>query len=165
MKGRIMKEKNGEHPFGDAGQGIALASFLVVWIVGSFFLRQSIFRARYIPLFIRLAVFGVALILAILLVRSGHVVVRHGQRPDHVVSTGAFRFVRHPLYLASLLIYFGLTISTASFFSLIVFVAIFIFYNYIAGYEERLLQAKFGGAYSDYMKKTGKWLPRIRRRR
>jgi len=34
-----MKEKEGEHPFGDAGQLISLGVFLVVWVGDSFFLR------------------------------------------------------------------------------------------------------------------------------
>ena len=35
-----MKEKRGEHPFGDAGQFILLGLFLVVWIGDSFFLKN-----------------------------------------------------------------------------------------------------------------------------
>jgi protein-S-isoprenylcysteine O-methyltransferase Ste14 len=62
------------------------------------------------------------------------------------------------------LIYFGLTISTASLFSLALLVAVCVFYNYIADYEERLLEAKFSEEYMDYRKVTGKWLPRICRR-
>ena len=39
----------------------------------------------------------------------------------------------------------------------------FVFYNYIAGYEERLLETKHGEAYKSYKQKTGKWLPKIGR--
>ena len=154
-----MQEKNGEHPFGDAGQLIALVVFLVVWGGDSFFLKKSIFPPVQIPLLIRLFLMGAAFITAVLLARAGHVVVRHDQRPNHVVSTGAFRFVRHPLYAASLLIYFGLAVSTASLLSFVLFLGIFLFYNYIAGYEERLLRTKYGPAYTEYMKRTGRWLP------
>jgi protein-S-isoprenylcysteine O-methyltransferase Ste14 len=42
--------------------------------------------------------------------------------------------------------------------------AIIIFYNYIASYEERLLEIKFAEEYNEYKKKTGKWLPSIGRR-
>jgi protein-S-isoprenylcysteine O-methyltransferase Ste14 len=156
-----MQEKNGEHPFGDAGQLIALVVFLVVWAGDSFFLKKSIFPSVPIPLLIRLFIAGIAFITAVLLARSGHVVVRHDQRPNHVVSTGAFRFVRHPLYAASLLIYIGFAVSTASLLSFVLFVGIFLFYNYIAGYEERLLRTKYGAAYTEYVTRTGRWLPRI----
>jgi protein-S-isoprenylcysteine O-methyltransferase Ste14 len=70
--------------------------------------------------------------------------------------------VRHPLYLASILTYFGLTISTASLFSFALFVGIFVFYNYIAGFEEELLEGKFEEEYRNYKRRTGKWIPRIR---
>jgi protein-S-isoprenylcysteine O-methyltransferase Ste14 len=69
------------------------------------------------------------------------------------------------LYLASLLVYFGLVASTASLLSLGVFAGIFAFHNYIAGYEEKLLEAKFGEDYREYKRKTGKWLPKINRAR
>jgi protein-S-isoprenylcysteine O-methyltransferase Ste14 len=156
-----MAEKNGEHPFGDAGQLILLGMFLVVWVGDSFFLHLSTFLAVYMPLFLRLLILGVTLIMAVYLARSGHVVVSHEQRPDRTISTGAFRYVRHPLYLASLLTYLGLTVSTMSLLALVVFVVIFVFHNYIAGYEEKLLAAKFGQEYDDYKRRTGKWLPRL----
>lgn len=162
MEGNI-KEKNGEHPFGDAGQLISLGLFLVVWVGDSFFFRKSTFLSDYLPLFIRLVVLGITLLLAVLLFRSGHVVVNHEQRPNMVVVTGVFRYVRHPLYLASILAYFGLTVSTGSLFSFILFVVICIFYDYIASYEERLLEVRFGEEYRRYKQKTGKWVPRIGR--
>ena len=125
-----MKEKNGEHPFGDSGQLILLVLFLLIWVVDSFFLRISTFLSDYISLYIRLVLLGLILVTAVYLVRSGHVVVSHEQRPSGVVSTGVFRYVRHPLYLGSIMFYLGLAVSTASLFSLGLVVLIFIFYNY-----------------------------------
>ncbi|MFH1102209.1 MAG: isoprenylcysteine carboxylmethyltransferase family protein [Pseudomonadota bacterium] len=155
-----MKTKNGEHPFGDAGQLISLGVFLIVWAGDSFFLHQSTFLAGYVPLYIRLVILGLAVITAIYLFLSGHVVVSHEQRPNGVVATGAFHYVRHPLYLASTLTYLGLTISTASLISLSLFVGIFVFHNYIASYEEKVLEARFGEEYRKYKQRTGKWMPR-----
>ncbi len=66
-----------------------------------------------------------------------------------------------PVNRASILTYFGLAISTASLASLALLAGIFIFYNYIAGYEERTLEEKFGNDYRTYMEKTGKWIPHI----
>ncbi len=160
-----MKEKNGEHPFGDAGQLILIGVFLVVWVGDSFFLRKSTFISAYVPLYIRLVVFGLTFITALSLFRSGHVVISREQRPNNVVATGSFRYVRHPLYLASILGYIGLTVSTVSLFSLALFVGIFVFHNYIASYEEKLLEARFGEEYRKYKKRTGKWAPRIGKER
>jgi protein-S-isoprenylcysteine O-methyltransferase Ste14 len=49
--------------------------------------------------------------------------------------------------------------------SFAVFIGIFVFHNYIASYEEKLLEAKFGEDYQNYEKSTGKWLPGIGRKR
>ncbi len=155
-----MKEKNGEHPYGDAGQLILLALFLVVWVGDSFFLHVSTFLSNQVHLYIRLAISSLALVAAVSLFKSGHVVA-HERRPAGVVSTGAFRYVRHPLYLAGILFYFGLSVSTASLLSLTLLAMIFVFYDYIAGYEEKLLEMKYGERYSSYRRRTGKWLPRI----
>ena len=160
-----MKEKKGEHPFGDAGQLILLGEFLVVWVGDSFFLRKSTFLSDYVPLYIRIVILGLTLIAAMYLFRSGHVVVSHEQRPNSVVATGAFRYVRHPLYLASILTYLGLTVLTVSLFSLVLFVGIFVFHNYIASYEEKLLDARFEEEYREYKRRTGKWVPRIGKNR
>ena len=158
-----MKEQKGEHPLGDMGQLILLGMFCVIWVGDSFFLRKSTFLSGYLPLYLRLIMLGLALVSGMYLFRSGHAVVSHDKRPNSLVTKGAFRYVRHPLYLASLLTYFGLTISTASLFSFALSVGIFVFYDYIAGYEEQLLEATFGGEYRNYQRRTGKWIPRIRR--
>lgn len=154
-----MQEKNGEHPLGDAGQLILFGVFMVLWILDSFVLHRSTFLASSIPLVVRLIFLATALVAAFFLFKSGHVVVTGDQRPTDVVSSGAFRYVRHPLYSGSILVYFGLTISTASLFCLALLVVIVLFYNYIAGYEEKLLEVKFGQAYIAYQKNTAKWIP------
>ena len=52
-----------------------------------------------------------------------------------------------------------MTVSTASLFCLALLVVIILFYNYIAGYEEKLLETKMGAAYVEYKMRTGKWMP------
>lgn len=156
-----MREKNGEHPFGHAGQLISLGVFLAVWITDSFFVHRSTFLSDHVPLYIRLIILSLALITAVYLAGSGHGVVHHDRRPTSVVTTGAFRYVRHPLYLASIVTYAGLAVSTLSLLSLAILAGIFIFHDHIASYEEKLLEARFGEECRTYKKRTGKWLPRI----
>jgi protein-S-isoprenylcysteine O-methyltransferase Ste14 len=100
-------------------------------------------------------------VIAVYLIRSGHVVVSHEQRPSGVVSTGGFRYVRHPLYLGSIMFYLGLTVSTASLFALVLLAVIFLFYDYLASYEEKLMANRFSDEYENYKKRTGKWVPMI----
>jgi len=161
MSERALKDKNGEHPFGDAGQLISFAVFLTVWAADSFFLHSSTSLARHIPLPIRLALLALTSLTAFLLFKSARSLIHFGERQDHVYGSGAFHYVRHPVYVATLLFYFGMSIATASLLSLAVLAAIFFFYNYIAGFEEKLLEDRFGDAYKAYKKRTGRWLPRI----
>lgn len=159
-----MQEKKGEHPLDDAGQLILFGIFLVTWILDSFVLHRSTFLARGIPSVIRLIFVAPALLAAFFLFKSGHEAVIGEQRPSKIISTGAFYYVRHPLYLGSILVYLGLTVSTASLYCLALLVVIILFYNYIADYEEKLMEAKFGQAYIAYREQTGRWIPRFGRK-
>lgn len=156
-----LKQKNGEHPFGDAGQLILLVLFLVVWVVDSFFLKFSTFLVTGIPLLPRLVLAGVILVAAVMIARAAHPVIEHGEERKGLLTTGAFRYIRHPLYLGCMLSYLGFVLSTLSLVSLGLFVVIVIFYNYIAGYEERLLEQRFGEEYNRYSVRTGRWIPRV----
>ena len=155
-----MKDIKGEHPFGDAGQLISVAVFLVVWATDSFVLHWSTFLKQWDPHSVRMVVTIVAAVLAVALFFSGRTVIQK-ERPDYVVDTGPFRLVRHPLYLGALLGFAATAISSLSLISLALLIPIFVFYNYIASFEEKLLEAKFGEAYRNYERRTGKWLPRI----
>ena len=161
MNDTNLKDRNGEHPLGDAVQLILFVVFLGVWIADSFFLHRSIFLARYVPFGVRFVLLLLALIAAMMLFRSAGAVLHHGRRQDNVIETGSFRYVRHPLYLGVLFVYLGMVIATASLASLAAFAGIFVFYNYIASYEERLMEAWFGEAYKGYKARTGRWLPKI----
>jgi protein-S-isoprenylcysteine O-methyltransferase Ste14 len=157
-----MSTKEGEHPWGDAGQLALLGLFLAVWVADSFVFRRTTFLASRLPLALRLAALALALGAATLLARSGHRVVDHGTRGEGVVSDGAFRYVRHPLYLGSVLFYVGLAASTASLAALALTAPIFAFYDRIASYEESWLEARHGAAYRAYRSRAGKWWPRRR---
>jgi protein-S-isoprenylcysteine O-methyltransferase Ste14 len=157
-----MKEKLGEHPVGDAGQIVAFGVFLVVWGLDSFLLHKSTFLSRDVPLFVRLSALIAFLAVAFSLVKAGHAVIDHAQGPSKVMSTGALRYVRHPLYLGCVLFYVGFALATLSLVSIALAFAIFVFYDYLASYEERFMESKFGDEYASYKAKTGKWLPKFR---
>ena len=156
-----MKEKQGEHPFGDAGQIIAFVVFLIIWVVDSFFLKISVWLTDYISLYIRLAVAVITFAVSLYLLNASHKVVAGEHRPEKVITDGVFKYLRHPLYLSAILFYLVFIFATFSLASFIFWIGIFIFYNYIAGYEEKIMLAKFGEDYASYMQKTGKWLPKL----
>jgi len=156
-----MKEKQGEHPFGDAGQLIAFAIFVIVWVADSFFLEFSTQLTSYVPFYVRTIVAVVILAVSLYLLSASHKVVAGENRPQRVIAGGVFKYLRHPLYMSAILFYLALIVSTLSIISFALWIAIFIFYNYIAGYEEKLMEIKFGDEYTSYKQTTGKWLPKF----
>ena len=159
-----MNQGSGEHPFGDAGQLILLVLFLAVWIADSFLLHMTTSLTAVLSLSVRLLILGAIVVIAARLILAGHRAVDHGDTPPQLLTTGAFRYVRHPLYLGCVLVYLGLAVATASLATLAVWVVICLFYDFIAGYEERVLLERYGGEYGAYRERTGKWVPRMRHR-
>jgi protein-S-isoprenylcysteine O-methyltransferase Ste14 len=156
-----MNEKNGEHPFGDAGQLIAFFMFVIVWILDSFILRLSTSPLSVIPLYVRLPIAVLILAVSIYLFNKSHHAVPKEERSAKLITSGAFRYLRHPLYMSTILFYLAFVIPTVSIISLVLWVLIFAFYDFIAGYEEKILEEKFGEEYSSYRSKTAKWVPGV----
>jgi len=83
-------------------------------------------------------------------------------REHHVlVTAGPYRWVRHPLYTvgSSLFVAFGM--MSDSWFIALLGVLAFIGMAIRVPKEEANLIAKFGDEYREYMKRTGRYFPRI----
>ena len=160
MKQGALRERSGEHPLGDTSQLIILVVFALVWVSDSFVLHATTFLSSHVPNFLCYLVTVFLVAVAVYLSFTSHVVVR-AERPSEVVESGGFKYVRHPLYLAAMLGYLAAAISSLSLASLALLIPIFVAYNYLATYEEKLLGIKFGERYQEYAKRTGKWLPRL----
>ena len=79
-----------------------------------------------------------------------------------LVTDGLYRFVKHPIYSGLILLSFGLTIAGGFFPHAIFFVALVVLLNYKASFEEKLLASAYAG-YAEYSKKTGRFIPRLKR--
>ena len=83
-------------------------------------------------------------------------------RRDHTLVThGPYRWIRHPLYTSAGLVTVGLSLAAANWFLLLaggLAVALLVIRTRT---EERNLEARFGDAYRGYMKRTGRFLPRM----
>lgn len=153
---------SGEHPYGDLGQVICLVFFLAIWILDSFVFRVSTFPDAFVPFPVRLATAGLVLAAAVYFIQAGHRVISDvSVRQRGLVKDGAFARVRHPLYLGSLLFYLALVLISFSLVSVAVLGAVFIFYNFIASYEEKLLTQEYGLEYREYRRRVPKWAPRL----
>jgi protein-S-isoprenylcysteine O-methyltransferase Ste14 len=81
-------------------------------------------------------------------------------RKEHsLVTTGPYRYVRHPFYLAFFLAALGGSMVAANWFLLIAGLVPAIFLIARTRIEEEQLVERFGEEYSDYMKITGRFLP------
>lgn len=84
-------------------------------------------------------------------------------KPDHeLVTDGPYSRVRHPLYTASFVIYFGLCLAMGSVLGLVFGMVVVVpRFMSVADYEEELLEDEFQGEYRDWVSRTGKFLPRL----
>jgi len=77
---------------------------------------------------------------------------------DVPITRGIYHYSRHPLYLASMLIYFGVGIASASWVFLLVFVVQSVSIRIAAVGEERYCLEKYGDAYREYIDWMPRWL-------
>jgi protein-S-isoprenylcysteine O-methyltransferase Ste14 len=78
---------------------------------------------------------------------------------DEPITTGLYRYSRHPMYLTSFLMDIGISIACASWLFLVLSIASVLFAHVrFAGFEERLCLDKYGDAYREYMNRTPRWI-------
>jgi protein-S-isoprenylcysteine O-methyltransferase Ste14 len=78
-------------------------------------------------------------------------------QPPQLVTGGLYRFVRHPLYTAGLVIIWLLPIMTWNLLALNIGLTAYILIG--ATFEERKLLSQFGEEYADYRRKTPMLVP------
>ncbi len=87
-------------------------------------------------------------------------------QPKRLVVRGLYRYTRNPMYVGVLTVILGWAILFRAVPLLFYAIGVgTVFHLFIVFYEERHLQRKFGDEYNDYRSRTGRWLPRLRRRR
>ena len=83
-------------------------------------------------------------------------------KQQNLLTSGMYKFVRHPLYTGGLIMTIGLQLAFRSIFMFVIHVLLYfiIFRNRMIR-EEEVLQSKFGKEYENYMKRTNRLLPYI----
>ena len=83
-------------------------------------------------------------------------------RKEHKLSThGIYRWIRHPLYTVGSSFYISFGLMSDNWFIIFMGVLTFIVMAIRTPKEEANLIAKFGDEYREYMKRTGKFLPKF----
>jgi protein-S-isoprenylcysteine O-methyltransferase Ste14 len=82
----------------------------------------------------------------------------------YLVISGAFAYVRNPLYLGNILLYLGIGIMSMALFPYLQIAALFFFYfqyHEIILEEEKYLEQTFGESYKKYKMAVPKLIPRL----
>jgi protein-S-isoprenylcysteine O-methyltransferase Ste14 len=84
------------------------------------------------------------------------------RRRDALVTSGPYYYVRNPIYLGAFTFIIALALVAANWLLLLPDLAIItIIYTQI-GMEEKMLIARFGDEYREYMKRTPRFIPKFR---
>jgi len=114
---------------------------------------------------VRIPVGVMFFILAGYLSRAGLCIVFDEVRKESgVIRKGVFGLVRHPIYLGEILLYLGFLALNLSLAGILVWLLAIGFLHYFSRHEERLLLARYGEEYRQYMREVPMWVPRLRRK-
>ncbi|MHA1935694.1 MAG: methyltransferase [Candidatus Thorarchaeota archaeon] len=82
-----------------------------------------------------------------------------------LITDGPYARVRHPMYTVLNGFSFGTGLLTANFLIIGFAILLIIPFPFVARKEEQMLLETFGDEYSEYMNRTGRFFPRIRKNR
>ncbi len=74
------------------------------------------------------------------------------------VSGGVYRYSRHPIYTALVLIFLGVSIVSASWVFILLTALMAVLVGLSVADEERYCLEKYGDAYREYMARTPRWI-------
>lgn len=94
------------------------------------------------------------------LLASAWRVLYRAQAGGTLATEGAYAWIRHPQYVAFVLIMFGFLLQWPTVLTLVMFPVLVVMYVRLARSEEREVRQTFGGPYERYAAQTPAFLPR-----
>lgn len=88
-------------------------------------------------------------------------ILHAAQRKHRLASTGVYARMRHPQYVAFVVIMAGFLLQWPTILTLVMFPLLVAMYIRLALAEERQAEAEFGEQFRLYAEKTPRWLPRF----
>ncbi|MCK0511613.1 methyltransferase family protein [Aromatoleum buckelii] len=83
------------------------------------------------------------------------------QREHRVADSGPYARIRHPQYVAFVLVMFGFLLQWPTLITLVLFPILLVIYARLARHEESDAVAEFGDAYRRYVERTPAFIPRL----
>ncbi|OGB28584.1 MAG: isoprenylcysteine carboxyl methyltransferase [Burkholderiales bacterium RIFCSPLOWO2_12_FULL_61_40] len=97
------------------------------------------------------------------LLSSAWNVLYHAQRRHALATAGPYARIRHPQYVAFVLIMFGFLLQWPTLLTLLMFPVLLLMYARLAVAEEAEMRAQFGDAFDSYARRTPRFIPRFSR--
>ena len=95
------------------------------------------------------------------LLSSAWNVLYHAQRRQTLAVSGPYERIRHPQYVAFVLILFGFLLQWPTLLTLVMFPVLLVMYGRLSVTEEAEMRARFGGEYERYAARTPRFIPCI----
>ena len=81
--------------------------------------------------------------------------------PDRIVTDGAYRYLRNPMYLGHLIFMAGLAITFSSWLALALLVFHAGWFHLRVLRDEERLESRFGDSYRAYKSRVKRWIPGV----
>lgn len=88
-------------------------------------------------------------------------VLYHAQRRHTLATAGPYARIRHPQYVAFVLILLGFLLQWPTLLTLVMFPVLLVMYARLATKEESEMATQFGDDYQEYAKRTPRFIPRM----
>ena len=148
--------------------GVPLSMYVITFVLGKS-LPDGILWGHTLVQFVGLGGMYVAMVLyvlaAVMIFLGWQRIYRQywskDQGKGQLVTTGIYRWIRHPQYTGFLMITLGMLFEWATLPMLIMYPVLVWLYVRLARHEEAEMRAEFGPAYDEYRARTGMFLPRL----
>jgi protein-S-isoprenylcysteine O-methyltransferase Ste14 len=139
--------------------------FLILYLIG-FIDFAFVNINNYIRIFLGLPIIFLGFLLFIWahyhLGKNWNAIVHKVSKPSTLITSGPYKYIRHPIYSASFITIIGFGILSANYIIfLITFCLFLILYAIRIPKEEKALIKHFKKEYIIYMKNTGRLFPKI----
>jgi protein-S-isoprenylcysteine O-methyltransferase Ste14 len=97
------------------------------------------------------------------LLSSAWNVLYHAQRRNALATSGPYAHIRHPQYVAFVLILLGFLLQWPTLLTLLMFPILLVMYGRLAVKEEAEMRKQFGADFDTYAARTPRFLPSLRK--
>lgn len=91
-------------------------------------------------------------------------VLYHAQRANRLATAGPYARIRHPQYVAFVMVLLGFLLQWPTLLTLLMFPVLVVMYGRLAVTEEREMRARFGAEFDAYAARTPRFVPQLRTR-